>query len=200
MNLIKNIKPYAFVDREFMWVAEYLDGTLFFEFDQNTKQQNDFYQINKNKLLRYGYIGSGCRIYFDTPVGVFYINGNSYSFEYHTDNHVYNLTQQDIFYNNIIQYKNVHVNASFTDTICKNYIDQYNLGYKIIFKQNDIEFYFKPILHIPLNQPAYFTIWLVSDKDLNGRIAIKKNNIKCGEYECLLEAKRGGELTWIVEI
>ena len=81
-----------------------------------------------------------------------------------------------------------------------SYIDQYNLGYKSNFNQNNITFYFKPILHIPLNQPAYFTIWLVSSENLDGRIIIKKNNIKCAEYECPLEARRGGELTWIVEM
>lgn len=200
MNLIKKIKPYAFINREFMWIAEYLDGTLFFEFDKKTRQQNDFYQINKGKLLRYGYIGSGCRVYFDTPTGVFYINDTSYSFEYCTNDNTYNLTQQDIFYNDIIQYKNVHANASFSNIVSKNHIDQYNLGYKSKFKQNNIRFNFKPILHIPLNRPAYFTIWLVSDKDLDGRIIIKRNNVKCAEYECPLESKRGGELTWIIEI
>ncbi len=200
MNLFKQVKPYAFVNREFMWVAEYLDGTLSFEFDEKTLLQNDFYKINKGKLLRYGYVGSGCKIYFDTPTGVFFIGENTYSFEYHTEGQIYSLTHQDILYNDIIQYKNVHADASFTYAISQSFIDQYNLGYKSKFKQGNVAFNFKPILHIPLNKPSYFTIWLASDNDLNGRIVVKKSGLKCAEFECPLEAKRGGELAWFVDI
>lgn len=200
VSQFNDLEPRAIIDREFMWVAEYLDGTLFFEFDKSTLQQNDFYKIDKNRLLRYGYVGSGYKIYFNISNGIFYINNDSYSFEYHTDDCKYNLTQQDIFYNDIIQYKNVHADASFSHVASKSYIDQYNLGYKCRFIQNDIKFNFKPIIHIPLSKPVHFTVKIVSNKNLNGRIIIKQNNIKCAEYKCGLDANIGGELTWIVKI
>lgn len=200
VNLFKKIEPRTFINREFMWMAEYLDGTLLFEFDKNTLEQNDFYQINKNKLLRYGYIGSGYKIYFDIPTGIFYINNDSYSFEYHDKNNTYNLTQQDIFYNDIIQYKNVHADASFLHTASRSHIYKYNLGYKCNFISDNIKFDFKPIIHIPLDKPIHFTLWLVSDKDLSGNIIIKRNNMKYEEFECELEKNRGGELTWIIKM
>ena len=58
INNFKSIKPFSPVEnRDFIWVAEYADGTLFPEFDFQTKEFNNFYNIKKNELLGFGLVG-----------------------------------------------------------------------------------------------------------------------------------------------
>lgn len=200
MNSIKKLNPHSFVQRDFYWVAEYLNGTLYPEFDFNTHENNDFETINKNMLIRFGYIGAGYRFYFDTPTGVFSIADNDFSMSYVTDDYEYNLTQNDCLYNDIISFKRMYADANFSGQPSIGNVSSYNFGYKNKFNVNGVNFHFKPIMHIPYGQPAYFTIWIVSDKDLNGRIVIKRNGLKYREFECPLEANVGGELTWKIEM
>ena len=201
MNKIKELNPYSFIQgRDFYWNAEYFNGSLYPEFNTVTYQKNDFEMINKNILIRFGYVGCGMRFYFDTPTGVFNIVDNEYTFEYVADGIEYRLTHQDNLYNDIISCKSMVCNANWgTSESCSD-VEVYHFGYKNKFNINGINFNFKPIMHIPLNSPSYFTIWLVYDKDLSGKLVVRRNGIKISETEAPLQANIGGEMTWLIQI
>lgn len=200
MRKIETLRPYSHIGgRDFIWVAEYYNGELLPEFDFNTQQWNDFYKIDRKKLITFGLIGAGMRFYFDTPTGIFNLNGTRFSFSYITDKDEYPLTQQNILYNDIISYKEMYANCLFNgESACG--VESYNFGYKCKFEDKGVKFSFKPIMHIPYERPAYFSMFLVADKDMKGRIVIYRDSMKFKEFECPLEDRVGGTLTWVIEI
>ncbi|MNR12330.1 hypothetical protein D3C85_1286800 [compost metagenome] len=50
-----------------------------------------------------------------------------------------------------------------------------------------------------MDHPVYMNIWLVSDKDLNGVIQIKKNGKIVEEIYAPLKSNVGGEINWIIQ-
>ena len=52
------------INRDFIWVSEYLNGSLIYEYDKEKGIENNFYSIDKNQLLRFGLIGHGMRLYY----------------------------------------------------------------------------------------------------------------------------------------
>lgn len=199
MNIMNEIYPYSpRADRDFIWVAEYLDGNILYEIDRNNIQ-HQFNEINKQLLLRFGLIGHGCRLFFDTLTGVFNIIGNQYKFIYKTDNNVYNLNEQNIRYNDIINYY-----SCFSDFVpsgtSNSVVYQYNIGYKCQLQINNIKFSFKPILHIPLNKPVFMTIKIYSESDLDGWLEIHRNNFKCADIKAPLNREYGQNIYWQVDV
>lgn len=194
-NLIK-INPYSFVNRDFLWVCEYFNGDLFPEYDFKTYKKNDFYDINKNQTIRFGYLGHGYHFYFDTYSGIFHLLGNDISFYYKTEGRLIPLTNNKQMYNDLISYKTVYSDA-FNNN-CN--IEKYSFGYKTQLINNDIKFNFKPIMHLPNGEKAYFTVWLVSNYDLDGELCIYLNSLPYQSINAPLKANHGGELRWIINL
>ncbi|MCY7861159.1 hypothetical protein MOD67_14125 [Bacillus licheniformis] len=191
------------VPQDFIWVAEYPDGTHLSEFDFETKKENSFYRIDRNRLFRFGLIGHGQKIYFERD-GVFNVSGRRLQFLYEVDGKTLPLNG-DFKYdtNDIITYKDAESSglmSSFKgDGRLSNKITQYNLGYKTTIKVEGITFNFKPIFRLPFNQPAIFSLWLVSDKKLDGKLVIVSNGTTVFETKAPLEPNVGGELNWIIQ-
>jgi len=200
LNKIESVNPYSFVNRDFYWVSEYLDGTLYPEYDFQTFMRNDFECIDRTKLIRFGYVGCGYHFYFDAPTGIFHIAKNLYSFSYLVGDDEYNLSCADLIYNDIISYKSMYSDANFSDQVSASSVSEYHFGYKTLIKHDDFTVHLKVIMHIPLGSPAYFTFHLVSNKTLNGKLVIRKNHIRLAEFDAPLEENTGGELAWNVEI
>ena len=59
------LNPKAPTRQPFAWVAEYINGTYLSEFDYITKQENNFYDIDRNSLVRFGLVGDGVSAYFE---------------------------------------------------------------------------------------------------------------------------------------
>jgi len=200
MNQIEKINPYSLTSRDFFWVVEYLDGTTLQEYDFNKNKYNMFERIQKNKVLRFGYLGHGYRFYFDTPSGVFNIANNKYSFYYKTNDKTYELTNQNILYNDLISYKDCYVDCDFSGKEQKGNIISYNFGYKTHFQIEDVHFYYKIIMHIAEGIPMCLTIKLVADKDLDGWFEINRNGFKCTNIKAPLSRDNGQEIIWNIEI
>jgi hypothetical protein len=203
-NVMNSLKPYSHVsNREFIWVAGYLDGSMLAEFDFQTYKDNDFEAIRRDNLLTFGLLGHGLKMYFDTATGIFNLAGNEYEIIYKADDKEYNLTGQYQLYNDIIQYK-----SAFTDfdPFAKEQgyagsagIFQYNFGYKNRFNIDGTNFSFKAICKMPLNQPIHLALWLVADADLNGQIVIKKNGITIEKIDAPIVKNVGGDMNWVVK-
>lgn len=185
------------VRQPFVWVAEYLDGTCLTEFDYETKKENSFYSIDKNNLLRFGLMGDGASMYFETYGGIFKILGQMLEVCYKTDDKTYQLTGLAMMYDDIITYKDAELvfnplmeNSGITS------ITQFNFGYKAKLNIEGIDFHLKIVCQIPMNQLARLEISLVSSEDLNGRLHIKRNGRDVDVIDAPLTANVGGSITW----
>lgn len=188
------------VEQDFVWLAEYIDGTHLCEYDLITKKDNHFYDIQKSKLLRFGLIGHGIKLYFETYGGIFKVAGQMVEVLYKIGNKEYYLTGQQNMYNDIISYKHAEsiINLLNVSGNAKSNITQYNFGYKTSINIEGINFSFKAICMVPFNQPAYMNFWLVADKELDGSLIIKKNGRVVEEIKAPLVNDIGGEVNWII--
>lgn len=189
--------------KDFIWVAEYTNGLLFPEYilENNVIKQNSFFDIDKQNLLRFGYIGHGMNFYFDTFNGTIKINENEYTIKYIDENDVeYNFCNQlNVFYNQIIQFKNAA--STFNPASGgsnQERIEGYNLGYKENLIINGKEFSFKAIIRIPFNQPVKIEYRIVCKEQLKGNLVIMKNQFQKFDYPADLNVDEAYELSWIV--
>lgn len=196
MDLTQSPVPF----QDFIWVAEYYDDTVFMEYDYVTKQSNNFYSIDKNKLIRFGISGYGMRMYYEVLGGTFKIAGKMIEIIYKLNGRDYYLTGHPlIMYNDIIQYKRAESILDVTSgKNSETNITEFSFGYKQQLTIDGINFIFKPICKIPYGGKVYLSIWLVADQELNGILEIRKNGITVAEIEAPLEPGVGGMIDWTV--
>lgn len=196
--MFSRIKPYSPVEQDYIWVAEYFNGYLS-EFDFETKKSNSFYDIDKKQLVRFGLIGKGKKMWFECYRGVFNIDGNVYELTYRTDKD-YRLTGQDMFYRDIITYKQAIADIDLTKRVgsSESKIVGYYFGYKTELKIDDITFNFKPIVSIPINEPMYIDIHLVASRNLKGELLFVKNGEIIDTIYAPLKKDVAGGIKWIL--
>jgi hypothetical protein len=191
------------VKQDFIWVAEYPDGTHLSEFDFITKEENSFYKIDRKRVFRFGLLGHGARMFFERD-GVFDIAGRRIFISYLHEGKEIPLNG-DFRYNvnDIITYKDAESSGLIAGYKGQgrlfNTITQYNFGYKVNLNVDGINFHFKPIVKIPLNMPVMLHIWLVADKELNGKFIIRSNGRVAFESLAPLKPNVGGELHWVIQ-
>lgn len=189
-------KPLSPVGQDFIWLADYADGTHLSEYDFVTKKENSFYAIDKSKLIRFGLVGQNQRLYFDYD-GIFYLNGVAVEAAYVADQE-YVLTGHMGKYQDIIQYKDAESVVNLMGGGVRSQVTQYNFGYKTVLSYGDVVLNFQSICHVPSRQPVYFTFRLVANQNLNGTFAIKRNNRIVQEIPAPLTKGVGGEANWVV--
>ena len=194
----KGISP---VPQDFVWVAEYLGGHYLSEFDFTTKRKNNFYSIDKWMLNKFGLIGNGMKLYFDSETGTFSLNGNQIQFAYKVKDKIYNLTGYgNGEYNDIITYKDAYTDANIINPNQKfiSHIHQYNFGFKKKLVFDDVEFALQIVCCLPYNKPAYMQIKLVANQDLDGELFIKKIGRIGESIHAPLKNDYAGILEWII--
>lgn len=193
------VKPISTMpDMEFMYIIEYINGSIETEHDSNNGKINNFSMIQRNQLLRMGIIGHGNKMYYDVPTGIFHYADRQVEILYKDGDTVYNLTNQMILYNDPIYFQEAYSDFNaISGKVSSSVIYAYDFGYKTKLNINGVNFSFKPIMNIPCNQPLNMKIRLVADKDLNGQLIIKVNNMKTYAYDAPLKANIAGELTWV---
>lgn len=201
LNKFEKVHPYSFSrEMDYMFVGEYLNGTFLFEYNPEKKFYSSIKELNKQNLIRFGLIGHGLRTYFNTLTGIFTFDKNKIEILYKTKDKEYKLMDNNAFYNDIIYFKNAYSEIRYGGMSNTNFCG-YNYGYKTSVSFNDgTHFYFKPIINIPMGQPTNFKIWLVSNKDLDGEIIIKVNDLKAYNIHAPLNKNIGGELTWFIRL
>lgn len=197
MNLFNNNSP---VNQDFIWFAEYASGKTLCEFDLETKKENSFYSIVRKDLIRFGLFGHGMNFYIETFGGVFKIAGQMIEIIYKVGDKEFYLTGQPQMYNDIITFKDAESTIDLVNGGAINtQIMQFNFGYKSNFNIEDVSFNFKPICKIPFNQPVNLSLRVVSNKDLNGVLQIKKNGRIVEEFQTDLKAGVGEDFIWVVK-
>ncbi|RNB52688.1 hypothetical protein EDM57_21105 [Brevibacillus gelatini] len=186
--------------RDFIWVANYTDGSFFTEFDYHTKDKNDFNSIRKHDLINFGLVGHGFHFYHDAIGGTFHLPQGKIDFKYVIGNQTVNLTNNFDFCNDIITYKKAHSTFSplaFRDSTNTN-IEEYVFGYKKKVVTKEFESHVKLLFHIPFGSPMYLSIRLVADRDVDGKLQILRNGIITEEIGASLYKDMSAEINWEV--
>lgn len=190
-------------EQDFMWLATYNNDTFLSEYSLDNQQQNSFYDINKEKLIRFGLVGMGMQMYFEVYGGAFNIAGHRIEIIYRdkeTGKEHYLTDQPLVVYNSIIQYKNAEMdfNPAHNSGTSESTITQFNFGYQQLLNIDDVNFNFKVICGVPYGKNIYLNIRLVSDKNMDGEIIIKKDGNQQFVLDAPLTEKLGGEVNWEV--
>ncbi|RPK28780.1 hypothetical protein [Paenibacillus xylanexedens] len=188
------------VPQAYIWVADYDDNTALTEYDLQTKKSNDFYSIDKDKLVSFGIIGQGSQLYYNVANGVFHINQDRFSISYIANDDELPLTGRAFLYNDIIQFKNgsseANLNTRVKEGKFKNSIDCFNFGYKKTMNLNDVNINYQSIFSLPVNDIPYLQIKITSDQDLSGQLVIRKNGIVFEKIDAPLKANHAGLINW----
>lgn len=190
------------VNQDFIWMAEYSDGSYLSEYDFTTKLPNNFYTIERSRVIRFGLLGQGMHLYYESFGGTLKLKGQMYQLVYKVGDEEYHLTGQPIMYSDLISYKDAESTARMTASPEGRFTDrivQFNFGYKQQLTIKDVNFQVKLLCRIPYDKPAYLTIRLVTDRDLDGKLLIKRNGFTCDEFHAPLAEGVGGELNWIIK-
>lgn len=190
--------------QKFIWVAEYDDNTHISEFDFETKEPKDFYDIEREKVVKFGVIGDGSQAYFDVANGIFNINNNRIAISYSTENCEYPLTGRTILYNDLIQYKQAEDDAIVslregTHGTFNHHVSSFNIGYKKRMDLEGVNINFYNVLTLPFEENAYFQIKISANKDLEGKLIIRNNGKIVDEIYAPLIKNQTGIINWDIK-
>lgn len=186
--------------RDFIWLGEYANGNHLAEFDFLTAQKNDFYEISKQDLIRFGLVGHGYHFYHDVFGGSFHLPQGKFDFVYkHADKEI-KLTEQPMLYNDIITYKKAESTFSPAgfQSGSSSQIVEYVFGYKQKLVFDDININVKAQFSIPFGTPMYISVRLVSNQELDGKLQIVQSGVVIDEINAPLIKDVGGEVNWMV--
>jgi hypothetical protein len=194
----------------FIWMAEYFSGGLT-EFDLETGAENQFKDIDKDKLIRFGLIGNKRKMWFECIGGTLNIAGRRIDIAFEDkEGKIYNLTGNGGYMmTDVITYKKAIADvpigmgnkksSTARSGVLETHIVGYYYGYKTQVKVNDVTFSFKPIVSLPLSKAAYIEVNITADKDLDGRIIFIKNREEIDSYEGQLLKDKTSQINWLIK-
>lgn len=198
-NRCDSVSP---VLQDFIWVAEYYNGYTS-EFDFITRKENSFYNINREKLVRFGLIGKRLKMWFECYRGTFNVAGKRFDIVYKEGDTLYYLTGQDVYHRDIITFKQAYSDAVFGGRAkkgkFKSTIIAYFFGYKSELKIKDVTFNFKPIVKVSADGKIFLDLHLVADRDLNGELLFLREGNLIESFSAPLEKNVGGGMCWIIK-
>lgn len=188
------------IDIPFNWNADYYDGTFYSEYDFKTHERNDFYLIDRNKVVRFGLFGMGMKFFFEMADGSFNLKGRRIDIEYHTDDgKIYYLTNNRSP-KDLITYKQAYTSLSPNNFgVQKSYIESINFGYKTKMAIEDINLFFQAVVCLPFNSRPYIEVKMTSNKSLNGFIVFKSKGVEVERFRACLEENRAGQINWTIK-
>lgn len=200
--ILQNIKYISPVpdQRDFVWLAEYANGTHLCEFDVNSKTENSFYSIKKNELIKFGVFGYGYKFYYDIHNGKIHTPIGSYDFELDINEQVFNLTGRNEVYNDIITYKKAWstIDLLKPNGTSSTNIVEYAFGFKKCIKLDDINLHFQILLKMPYQEEMCFNVKISSDTHINGIVNIKRDGIVIDRLPIEIESNTARMTEWAV--
>lgn len=183
----------------FNWNADYANGKNYTEYDLLTHKKNDFYLIQKNQVIRFGLFGMGMKFYFEMSDGSFNLNGRRVDVAYEDENgEIYHLTT-NFEKKDLITYKEAFTDYSEVQGVQKSNLKSINFGYKTVYKKNDVQLFFQPIVSLPFSESAFIEVKLTSNKPMNGCLIFKSRGVEVERFEAPLEAHRAGQMNWTIK-
>ncbi|QDX94033.1 hypothetical protein EEL32_20575 [Brevibacillus laterosporus] len=185
--------------QDFVWVSEYYDGTHLAEFDFETKEENSFYDIKVDQLNRFGIVGNGSKIFFESN-GLFNVKGKGYSLSYVVDGVEYQLTGDLEKINDIITFKDAEATGNLLGGgKITTSIEQFSVGYAVVKTVDDVTFTLRVLVKVPNNGQMYFNIAMMANKNLHGKLVLMRANDR-KEFEIDAPLKKGimGEINHLI--
>lgn len=176
----------SLAQQDFMWLAEYDDGTFLSEFDIESLNPNNFNDIDNEKLVRYGLIGRGMKFYYEKSSGTFKLVGQLIEVSLKTTNYEFFLTGY-MKSSDAIHFKNLAYD---------NTINQYNFGYSTTLNINGFIIDFKVICSIPFGKPIVLNFEATTNADTDGIVRIRKNGDIIEEGYKILRANTLEKYVW----
>ncbi|MDD1502589.1 hypothetical protein PVA17_07385 [Lysinibacillus sp. CNPSo 3705] len=197
--LFADSKNVQAIGLPFNWNADYANGKNYAEYDLLTHKKNDFYLVQKNQVVRFGLFGQGMKFFFEMSDGSFNLMRRRIEVEYIDENgKTYHLTTN--FENkDLITYKEAYADYSNAQGVQRSNIKSINFGYKTIYKKDDVQLFFQPVVSLPFNESAFIEVKLTSNKDMNGYLAFKSGGIEVERFYAPLEANRAGQINWVIK-
>lgn len=181
----------------FQWEAYLFNGDVLKEFNADGSE-NSFYMIDKAQLAEFHVVGFGNRFKYKTSTGVFFLNNHPIRFSFEDNNGVsYPISNQPMFYNDLIQFKKAHSDYSVKTGVAVAEIDSFNFGYKTGLQFRGVMFNFQVILTLPLKSAPYFQFKMNTDRDISGRFQIITGD-KVYSYPAIFRANTSQQLEWVV--
>lgn len=220
IDFIKENKCPNYPYQEYMWFAEYEDGTKLYEMDNNCIE-TQFSEIDRDKLKTFGLIGKGQKIWFNINDGIIHLNENEelifnilkeISYEKDSDkvtaDTIKIMDREDTKYNDIIQYKkaslDIGMNGETRDK--KMYVEINFIGFKVKIKDNDNIWNIQLILCVPRVNNNLFSYLLKTrinsmKKDDNVVLELKiKNNTESSSLSPVIEFKKDTPQEFMIRI
>lgn len=173
-----NIVPDTVEDKEriFMYVAEFEDGTITPEFDDDGTETN-FKKVDKNKVSMLSLIGKGSKVCnVDTKTGILNVMDIAVSCELSLGDKKYPITGiKDEVYKDLIHYKGFitdGLESNFVgNAVLKCHTNRFAVGWKKQIKiDEERSIHFKVILNIIVDVGIQAEIKITPDFDIDGSI------------------------------
>lgn len=198
--MFKDCPSNSPVAQDYIWLAEYYKGHLS-EFDFDTKEENSFYDIEKEKLVRFGLVGRNKKMWFECSGGTFNLLGKRIDIQYRAGDVIYSLTNQNKYQRDIITYKRAVSESNVgrsKEGVMSNRILSYSFGFKTEMEINDATFNFKPIVTLPhgIDGNYILTVDLKADKDIDGCLELLRGGKVVASHKAPLKANITGRLHW----
>ncbi|MFJ7918083.1 MULTISPECIES: hypothetical protein [unclassified Lysinibacillus] len=99
----------------------------------------------------------------------------------------------------LITYKEAYADYSNVQGVQRSNIKSINFGYKTIYKKDDVQLFFQPVVSLPFSDSAFIEVKLTSNKDMNGYLVFKSRGIEVERFYAPLEANRAGQINWVIK-
>ena len=192
-------KNYQTKEFHFNWNADYSDGTSYSEYDLETGKKNDYYSIEQNRVLRFGLFGQNMKMFFEMVDGSFHLNGRRIEIEFHSTNgEVHHLTS-NFKGKDLITYKEASVKYNNVEGLQESIIHSINFGYKTLYSNNGLEFFFQPIVSLPSDESAFIGVKITPNKDIDGHLVFKSRDKEIERIDTKMEANNSYQINWTIK-
>ncbi|MED4889023.1 hypothetical protein MKY88_24310 [Lysinibacillus sp. FSL R7-0073] len=178
------------------WNVDYWDGTHLSEYDEQTRIKNDFYEINKDSIARFGLFGCGSKYFYEDSDGSFNLKGKRVEIFYEVDGRQYRVGSHQ---KDPITYKRAYADYNNVQGPQRSNIESIHFGYKTRIENGDIKLFYQSVVALPAFTSVFIEVKLSANKDLNGDLVFKVKGKEVERYRAPLKAGKAGQINWTVK-
>ncbi|MGG2085333.1 hypothetical protein [Lysinibacillus pakistanensis] len=184
------------IDIPYNWNVDYLNGTNLSEYDEKTGVKNDFLEINRDNIARFGLFGCGNKFFYEDSDGSFNLKGKRVEIFYEVTGRKYRLgfNKKDP-----ITYKRAYADYNNMQGPQRSNIDSIHFGYKTTFEDEDTKFFYQSVVALPTYANIFIEIKLSANKNLSGELVFKVRGKEIERYKAPLNAGVAGQINWTVK-
>lgn len=186
------------IDIPYNWCAVYLNNEHLSEYDTVTRQKNDFYKIQKDRLARFGLYGKGQYSFYESNDGVFNINGRRIEIYYEVNGKQIMLGYGE---KDPITYKSAYADYNNRVGEQKTNIESIHFGYKTSVTEDNTTVFYQAVVcfDIENNKHPYIEIKTSADQTIDGELVFKVKNKEVDRISAPLVKNLSGQINWTIK-